>query len=212
MNTQQLIGELASDIRTRAASSPRLGPRLASATALASMVSLAAILLLLSRSPHFAHGPTATVMFTVLAGATLAVGAFWAMLNLSYPEGRIGALWLILPVAVLVAGLGLEIARTSASSWSARLWGSNPLACFLSVTALSLPILAATLATLRNGASTHPRLTGAVAGLLSGGITITLYTLHCPEDSLLFVASWHVLAVATVAGCGALAAERYLRW
>jgi hypothetical protein len=51
-----------------------------------------------------------------------------------------------------------------------------------------------------------------MAGLLAGGIAAALYTLHCPEDSLLFVASWHVPAVLTVTLFGALAAGRWLRW
>jgi hypothetical protein len=214
MNTQQLIHSLASDLQAGA------GPtharpswtRLAVPTALASLVSLAAILLLLSPSPHLAHGPGATIVFSALAGAVLAAGAFWATLKLSYPEGRLGLWWLFVPVAIMLLGLALELSRTPSSSWMARLWGNSPGACFLCVTALSLPILAAVLVALRDSAPTHPRLCGAMAGLLAGGIAAALYTLHCPEDSLLFVASWHVPAVLTVTFVGALAADRWLRW
>ena len=214
MNTQQLIHSLASDLQAGA------GPtharpswtRLAVPTALASLVSLAAILLLLSPSPHLAHGPGATIVFSALAGAVLAAGAFWATLKLSYPEGRLGLWWLFVPLAIMLLGLALELSRTPSSSWMARLWGNSPGACFLCVTALSLPILAAVLVALRDSAPTHPRLCGAMAGLLAGGIAAALYTLHCPEDSLLFVASWHVPAVLTVTFVGALAADRWLRW
>jgi hypothetical protein len=80
------------------------------------------------------------------------------------------------------------------------------------VTALALPILLAILVTLRDGASTRPRLSGAMAGLLAGGVTTALYTIHCPENSLLFITSWHGLAVLTVTTMGAVAAERCLRW
>jgi hypothetical protein len=214
MNTQQLIHALASDLQagtgpTRA----RAGwSRLAVLTGLASLVSLAAIVLLLSPSPHLAHGPGATIGFSALAGATLAAGAFWATLKLSYPEGRLGLWWLLLPLGILLLGLGLEMSETPSSSWSTRLWGDSPGACFLCVTALSLPILVAALVALRDSAPTHPRLCGAMAGLLAGGIAAALYTLHCPENSLLFVASWHVPAVLTVTVFGALAAGRWLRW
>jgi hypothetical protein len=214
MNTEQLIHELASDLRASAAPrSPRLSwPRLAAMTGLASIVSFAAILLLLSRSPHLAHGPTETTVFSVLAWTTLAVGAFWASLKLSYPESRLAFSWLLAPLAILMAGLALEMSQAPVSSWSARFWGENSLACFFCVTVLSMPILAGALVALRHGAPTRPRLCGALAGLLAGGITAALYTLHCPENSLLFVASWHVLAVLAVSLCGALAAGRYLRW
>jgi hypothetical protein len=214
MNTQQLIHSLASDLQ--ASSGPghaRPGwMRLAVPTGLASLVSLAAILLWLSPSPHLAHGPGPTIVFSALAGVVLAAGAFWATLRLSYPEGRLGLWWLFVPIAILLLGLALELSRTPSSSWMARLWGNSPGACFLCVTALSLPILAAVLVALRDGAPSHPRLCGAMAGLLAGGIAAALYTLHCPEDSLLFVASWHVPAVLTVTFVGALAAGRWLRW
>ena len=214
MNTQQLIHTLASDLQTEtvaARARPRWS-RLAILTGLASLVSLAAIVLLLAPSPHLAHGPGATIGFSALAGATLAAGAFWATLRLSYPEGRLGLWWLLLPLGILLLGLGLEMSQTPSSSWSTRLWGDSPGACFLCVTALSLPILVAALVALRDGAPTHPRLCGAMAGLLAGGIAAALYTLHCPENSLLFVASWHVPAVLTVTVFGALAAGRWLRW
>jgi hypothetical protein len=214
MNTQQLIHTLASDLQTGAGPTrSRLSwLRLALMTGLASLVSLAAILLLLAPSPHLVHGPGATIGFSALAGGTLAAGAFWATLKLSYPEGRLGLWWLLLPLGILLLGLGLEMSETPSSSWATRLWGNSPGACFLCVTALSLPILAAALVALRDGAPTHPRLCGAMAGLLAGGIAAALYTLHCPEDSLLFVASWHVPAVLTVTIFGALAAGRWLRW
>ncbi len=214
MNTQQLIHTLASDLQTGAGPTrSRLSwLRLALMTGLASLVSLAAILLLLAPSPHLVHGPGATIGFSALAGGTLAAGAFWATLKLSYPEGRLGLWWLFLPLGILMVGLGLEMSDTPSSSWATRLWGDSPAACFLCVTALSLPILAAALVALRDGAPTHPRLCGAMAGLLAGGIAAALYTLHCPEDSLLFVASWHVPAVLTVTIFGALAAGRWLRW
>jgi hypothetical protein len=214
MNTQQLIHTLASDLQmdTVAARARPRWSRLAILTGLASLVSLAAIVLLLAPSPHLAHGPGATIGFSALAGATLAAGAFWAALKLSYPEGRLGLWWLLLPLGILLLGLGLEMSQTPSSSWSTRLWGDSPGACFLCVTALSLPILVAALVALRDGAPTHPRLCGAMAGLLAGGIAAALYTLHCPENSLLFVASWHVPAVLTVTVFGALAAGRWLRW
>jgi hypothetical protein len=211
MNTNQFARQLASDLAATP-SSRAIGPRLMLVTLLASAVSLAAILLLFSRSPHLTHGPTPTILVTALAGMALAVGAFWAALRTSYPESRVSYFWLGMPVAILVAGLGMELSHVSQSTWTERLWGGNPLACYLAVTALSLPILAAVLVALREGASTRPRFSGAMAGLLAGGIVAALYTIHCPENSLLFIASWHVLAILSVSLIGAVAAGRLLRW
>jgi hypothetical protein len=208
VKTWELIEALSSDLRPARFV---LESKLAVLTGLASLISFGAILLL-SRSPHLTHGPTATIVFTASAGFALAAGAFWAAAQLGRPDGRTGFNWLLLPTAILLAGLSLELSHAPPSTWSARFWGGNPLACFLCVTALSLPILAAALLALRDGAPARPRHCGAAAGLLSGGIAAALYTLHCPEDSLLFIASWHVLAVLAVMLCGAFAAERILRW
>jgi hypothetical protein len=214
LNTQELVHQLASDLRGKGgpASARAIASRLATMTGLGSLVSLAAILLLLSRSPHFEHGPTPTIMFTALTGIALAGGAFWAALRSSYPESRAGFLWLLFPLAVLLLGVGLEMSRTPSSTWLSRVWGANPLACYVFVTLLSVPMVAAALAALREGAPTHPRLCGAMVGLLAGGITAALYTIHCPENSLLFIATWHILAVLTVSIGSAFVAERYLRW
>jgi hypothetical protein len=53
---------------------------------------------------------------------------------------------------------------------------------------------------------------GAVAGLLAGGLAATLYATHCPDDSPLFVAIWYSLAIALVVLAGAVVGRRVLRW
>ena len=77
---------------------------------------------------------------------------------------------------------------------------------------MALPLLAGTLWALRGGASTRPALTGAVAGLLSGGAAAVVYSMHCTEDSPLFYAVWYVLAILAVTVAGALLGSRVLRW
>jgi hypothetical protein len=213
MKTSELIRELASDLETDTGRPrPLAGSRLAFAVGLASLVSLSAIAFLLSHSPHFANGPTVTVLITATAAMTLAIGAFWSALRLGVPGTRVGLRWLLLPVAILMSGLGFELVHMPSGVWTTNVVGANPLACFLSIVTLSLPILGAALLILRDGASTDPQRCGAMAGLLAGGITAALYTLHCPENSLLFVGAWHVLAILTVGAVGAVAGGRCLRW
>jgi hypothetical protein len=77
---------------------------------------------------------------------------------------------------------------------------------------LSAPILLAALIALRHGASTRPAFTGAVAGLLAGGLGAAVYASYCPEDSALFLATWYSLAIAIVAIAGAAIGSRALRW
>ena len=210
MATPDLIQHLVSDLSPR--SGAPIATRLAAVTAAASLVCLALILMLFSKSPYFLQGPTLAIGVTAAGGVTLAAAAFWGMLRLSYPESRPELVWLIVPVAIVLFGLVVEIAQMPRGMWQQRLIGDNPLGCFFSVLLLSLPILFAAMLVLRQGAPSRPQISGAMAGLLAGGITATLYTIHCPEDSLLYIAAWHVPAVVLLAGLGALLGNRYLRW
>ena len=210
MATPDLIQHLVSDLSPR--SGAPIATRLATVTAAASLVCLALILMLFSKSPYFLQGPTLAIGVTAAGGVTLAAAAFWGMLRLSYPESRPELVWLIVPVAIVLFGLVVEIAQMPRGMWQQRLIGDNPLGCLFSVLLLSLPILFAAMLVLRQGAPSRPQISGAMAGLLAGGITATLYTIHCPEDSLLYIAAWHVPAVVLLAGLGALLGNRYLRW
>jgi hypothetical protein len=97
-------------------------------------------------------------------------------------------------------------------SWGARMIGTNSLACLASIPLIGLGPLAIFLATLRHGAPTRPRLAGAVAGVLAGGLSATFYAAHCTDDSPLFVALWYSIAICGLALAGALLAPRAARW
>ena len=79
--------------------------------------------------------------------------------------------------------------------------------CVAFISLMSLPLLAASLWALRRGASTRPALSGALAGLLSGGAAAAVYAVHCTEDSPLFYAFWYVLAILGATALGALSAR-----
>jgi hypothetical protein len=120
--------------------------------------------------------------------------------------------WLLaVPVALLAAGIAADVMVPQTATWSARLIGSNSLVCLVSIPMLSLPLLVAALIGLRHGAATRPMLTGAVAGLIAGGIAATFYAAHCVDDSPLFVVTWYGMALALVALVGALAGRWVLR-
>jgi hypothetical protein len=84
--------------------------------------------------------------------------------------------------------------------------------CLAFIGIMSVPLLAASLWALRRGASTRPALSGALAGLLSGGAAATVYAVHCTEDSPLFYSLWYVLAIVGAAGVGWIVGRRLLRW
>jgi hypothetical protein len=144
----------------------------------------------------------------------LAISAIAVSLHLSRPEASLqGWAWLLLiPVGLLVAGIGGEMMMPQRLPAMTRMMGKNTSTCLTTIPLMSLPLLAAALFGLRHGAPTRPAVTGAIAGLLSAGLAATLYASHCTDDSPLFVATWYSIATALVAAIGALAGSRVLRF
>ena len=119
---------------------------------------------------------------------------------------------LAIPAGLLVAGIAAEMLLPQRLPAMTRLIGSNSRVCLAAIPVMSLPLLAAALLGLRQGAPTRPAVAGAIAGLLSAGLAATLYASHCPDDSPLFVATWYTLATALVTAIGALAGSKVLRF
>jgi hypothetical protein len=214
MKTEDLISQFTAEITAEAAQ-PRwpLSARLMAALAASGAFVLALLLLLFAPNPHLAHGITPSVAFTLASTASLVGAAFVVSVLLSRPDANFRFVFAWLPAtAILTIGIAYELFRFPHEAWLGRAVGSNPLACFVSVFALSIPILAAAFWVLRQGASMRPRLSGAIAGLLAGGLTTALYVVHCPEDSLLYTTAWHLPAILLVVGLGGVLGRRLLRW
>jgi hypothetical protein len=212
METEQLIRTLAADNTHQARP---VGFVLALALLSAAPVSLAIFFAELGVRPDVMtamRNPFFDLKFAVTLA--LAISAIAISLHLSRPEASLqGWAWLLLiPVALLIAGIGGEMMMPQRLPMMTRLVGSNSRACMIAIPAMSLPLLAAALVGLRHGAPTRPAVTGAIAGLLSAGLAATLYASHCPDDSPLFVATWYTIAAALVTAVGALAGSKVLRF
>ena len=77
---------------------------------------------------------------------------------------------------------------------------------------LSAPIFAGLLWSFRRLAPTRLRAAGAAAGFTAGAWAATLYCLHCPEVSAIFVLTWYTFGIGLAAGVGALLGPRLLHW
>jgi hypothetical protein len=158
---------------------------------------------------------TGSPFFLLKFAVTLALVLATVMLALRLvrPGAQVGKVaWLLaVPPLLLVGGIAVDMALPQTSTWTSRLVGTNSLVCLAAIPALSVPLLIAALIGLRHGAATRPMLTGAVAGLLAGGIAATFYAAHCLDDSPLFVVTWYGLALAGVALIGAIAGRWTLR-
>jgi hypothetical protein len=212
MDTEELIQALARDGRPRAVSLSIVWWGAAGlATALAAIVFFAT----LEPRPDLATAAeTPRLLFKIAVAIVLAFSAFGLVSALSRPgEGWRNAMpyLAIVPVLVLI-GVIMELLSVPPDTWLVRLLGVNSVACLASIMLIGLGPLAVFLVVLRYGAPTKPISAGVVAGLFAGGIAATLYAVHCPDDSPLFVATWYTLAVAGLALIGAGAAHRFSRW
>jgi hypothetical protein len=212
METDQLIRTLAADNAYR----PRpVGFVLALALLAAAPVSLLMFFSELGVRPDVMdamHNPFFDLKFAITLA--LAAAGVAASLHLSRPEVSLSGFgWLfVIPAGLLAAGIAGEAMLPQRLPMMTRLVGSNSRVCMTAVPLMSLPLLGASLISLRHGAPTRPVLAGAVAGLMSSGLAATLYASHCTDDSPLFVATWYTLATALVTAIGALAGARVLKF
>jgi hypothetical protein len=153
-------------------------------------------------------------LFKLVLTLSLLVASLGLVWHLARP-GDIPIGWVVALAAVpalLGIGVAAELIAIPPSAWESSIFAMNWRACMVLIPLLSAAPLVAVILALRQGATTHPVLAGAAAGLLSAGIGATLYATHCQSDSPLFVAVWYVIGTAIVTLIGALLGARLLRW
>ena len=212
METHALIRSLASDGTRPSRPLPQVwGAALPAAALAAALVFFSTI----GPRPDF-EAALATLRFPLkfVLTSILALSAFAVLSPLARPGGESASnlAWLLAAPLLLGAAVLLELAAVPPSEWASRLVGVNNLYCLGFIPLIGAGPLGLFLLALRHGAPTRPRLAGAVAGLLAGGLAASFYAAHCPDDSPLFVATWYTLAIALLAGLGAMLAPRLARW
>ncbi|HEY1707416.1 MAG TPA: NrsF family protein [Rhizomicrobium sp.] len=212
MKTDDLIAALAADDTP-----PRMPLRRTLASALALSVVLAALVwaMMLGPRPDFMTAMhTVRFVFKFVVALALAASAAAVLFPMALPLGRRSALRPLLWLApgLLLAAVIAELATLPASVWMKVWMGHNAVVCMLSIPTIAAIPLAVMLFALREGAPARPARTGAIAGLVAGGIGAFFYAAHCFDDSPLFVATWYTIAIAFVSGAGALVGSRVLRW
>jgi len=212
MKTDGLIAALAAD--TQGVSMP-IGRTLGLAVAGGAVAAAIVFAIDIGMRPDVSTAiTTPRFLFKLLFTLTLLASALGLIWNLVRP-GAVSSGWLIALAAapaLLAIGAVVEMLVVPTSDWEHRLVGSNAYMCVILIPALSALPFAAVLLALRQGATSHPVLAGAVAGLVSASIGATLYATHCIDDSPLFIATWYVIAITFMALLGALLGARLLRW
>ncbi|MDB5440612.1 MAG: hypothetical protein JWM33_3039 [Caulobacteraceae bacterium] len=145
---------------------------------------------------------------------SLAIVFGWASLKLSRPEAAPALPWR-LGAAILLVFVGAGLAQAQSMDTPERLAalrGVSWTVCARNILILGAPLTLMTLAALRSLAPTKPTTAGLAAGLFAGGLAATLYGLHCPEATFVFVALWYSLGMALCGALGALVGRWWLRW
>ncbi|WP_353230942.1 DUF1109 domain-containing protein [Novosphingobium sp.] len=213
MNSEELIASLTSDLRPV----PRhaLGRRIAFGMVAGGVITLVAVAWWLGFRPDLMpamHGATFWIKWAYTL--SLAVCATAATARLARPDGGVGgALRLMLvPVLALATIAVVELAQAPRSHWLAMWLGDSWMICSRNVFVLALPIFAGLLWSFRWFAPTRLGLAGMTAGMAAGAWGATLYCLHCPETSALFVLTWYSLGMGAAGLLGWLVGPRLLRW
>src|ERR1700723_183012 len=137
---------------------------------------------------------------------SLGVGAGYTVAQLARPTaGSLRRLWVLLVPVLILMGISIgELAGTPPAKWLAMWLGRSWMICPWLVLMLAAPIFVGLLWSFRKLAPTRLRAAGASAGLAAGGWGASIYCLHCPEASAMFVLTWYSLGIVFAAGTGGL--------
>lgn len=163
------------------------------------------------------HDPEALsfVLLKLAFTVSVAAVAFLLLSRLVRPGGEHKAR---VPLAILPFGaMGLlgtfSLALAPAAHWEEMLVGDRWLQCLLFIPLTAMMPFAVIMWTVRRfAAPTALVRTGAVIGLVSGSVSAMGYALHCPDDSLPFVALWYGGTIVLCTVVGALFGPYLLRW
>ena len=189
--------------------------RLAAGAGAGVLVSVALMIPLLGLRPDLAAA-AATASFWVKFAYTFLLALFLggAVERLSRPGASAvrpvhGAVWVLLGVTLLA------LAQLLMSPPEARVglaMGSSASKCPWLIIAFSLPPLIGSIWAVRGLAPTRLVPAGFAAGLLAGALGALVYSFHCDEFAMPFLAIWYTLGIAAVGAIGTLVARPLLRW
>jgi hypothetical protein len=116
----------------------------------------------------------------------------------------------IVTVTAVASIADYALAPAEARPW--MLMGSSALICPFLIVALSVPFFIAGIAFMRRAAPTRLAVAGASVGLAAGALGAWVYSFHCTEGGLPFLALWYSLGIAVVTTVGAVLGRSLLRW
>jgi hypothetical protein len=213
MTTNDLIARLTGELKpvSRTAVIQRVGTGLG-----ISLVASAVLMVLwLGMRPDLAEAST-TMMFWTKFTYTLilAVAGGWAVKRIAHPIGsiRVNLGLMAATIVVMIVLAFAQLAMTPPEEHMAMLKGRTITVCTFNIVMLSLPLLIGAFWVLRGLAPTRLTLAGAAAGLAAGSIASLVYSFHCDESAMPFIAVWYTLGVLVAGLIGAITGRFILRW
>jgi hypothetical protein len=214
MRTNDLIEMLSTNVEP--ADRRRLTRGLGLAAALGAGAVLCVALLTLGVRPDLGDpGVLASLLLKLAFGGGIALLAGWLLTKVARPGGhaRTGTFVAAAPFLGIVLLACLSLASAPSYHWDRMLVGHMWLECLVSIPIIGVvPFAVLTWAVRRFAAPTDLVRTGALVGLVAGGISAMGYALHCMDDSVPFVALWYGGTIAFCTLAGALLGPRLLRW
>jgi hypothetical protein len=213
MTTNDLIARLTGELKP--VSPMAVVGRVAAGLGLGSIASALLMYFWLGLRPDMATA-MGTTPFWVKFAYTLALAAAggWAVKRIAHPLGSIRVSLALMAVAIIVISFlaFAELAATPPEQYMAMMKGRSVSVCTFNIVMLSLPLLIAAFWVLRGLAPTRLTVAGAAAGLAAGAIASFVYSFHCTESAMPFIAMWYTLGVLVTGLIGAIVGRYVLRW
>lgn len=214
MKTDELINILSTNIEQ--VDRNQLTRSLSFAVAGGALGAVTVALVALGVRPDFIDASALAFLLFKLAfafGVVVLACGFLAKLARPGGERRIRPAMAAAPFGAIILLAAISLATAPSSHWRTMIIGDMWLECLLSIPLIAIVPFAVVIWAVRTiAAPTDLLRTGALAGLLAGGLSAMGYALHCTDDSLPFIALWYGGTIALCTVAGALLGPRLLRW
>ena len=212
MNTGQLIDLLGTDARP--VRQAPLGRTLAWVIVIGGVVAVFAMLATVGPRPGLAQAPVQFLALKLLFTLSLAGTGGVALFSAMHPGRDLQRLsrYLLLPIVAVGAAGILGLALAPVAVWDEMVLGTHWAMCVVCIPVFAVVPFALLIWALGKGAPTELAYTGAIAGLVAGALGAAAYSLHCPDDSLPFVAVWYAGSILLCTLVGRWLGPPLLRW
>lgn len=210
MNTERLIEALSAEPVRQAP----LGRTLSWVLALGAVAAVCVMLATVGPRPGLAEAPAHFLALKLLFSASLTVTGGVVLFSAVHPGRDTHRLsrYLLVPIAVVGAAAAVALALTPRAAWGNVVLGTHWAMCVVCIPLFAALPFVLLIWGLRRGAPTELGRTGAIAGLVAGSLGAAAYSLHCPDDSLPFVAIWYAGSILLCGAVGKSLGWALLRW